>query len=60
VALVFSILTGELMKLNNLSDAEAMSAANIYYVSVCGSWVTKCASCFSNSKHSGSRSLQRP
>jgi hypothetical protein len=32
VALVFSILTGELMKLNNLSDAEAMSAANIYYI----------------------------
>ena len=32
VALVFSTLTGELKNLNNLSDAEAMSAANIYYI----------------------------
>ena len=31
MALVFSTLTGELKNLNNLSDAEAMSAANIYY-----------------------------
>lgn len=31
VALVFSILTGELIKQYNLSDVEAISAANIYY-----------------------------
>ena len=32
VALVFSILTGELKKLHTLSDTEAISAANIYFV----------------------------
>ncbi len=32
MALVFSTLTGELKNLYNLSDAEAMSAANIYYI----------------------------
>ena len=32
VALVFSILTGELIKQYNLSDVEALSAANIYYI----------------------------
>ena len=31
VALVFSILTSELKQLHNLSDVEAISAANIYY-----------------------------
>lgn len=32
VALVFSILTGELIKLYNMSDTEAISAAKIYYI----------------------------
>ena len=32
VALVFSILTGGLLKLFDMSDAEAISAARIYYV----------------------------
>ena len=32
MALVFSTLTGDLKSLNDLSDAEAMSAANIYYI----------------------------
>ncbi len=31
VALVFSSLTGELIKLHNISDSEAISAANIYF-----------------------------
>ena len=32
VALVFSMLTSELIKQYDLSDAEALSAANIYYI----------------------------
>ena len=32
VALVFSMLTGELIKQYDLSDVEALSAANIYYI----------------------------
>ena len=32
VALVFGVMTGELVKLQNTCDSEAVSAANIYYV----------------------------
>ena len=32
MALVFGSLTGELMKLHNMSDAEAISASNIYFI----------------------------
>jgi hypothetical protein len=32
VALVFGVLTGELIKLQNTSDSEAISAANIYFI----------------------------
>lgn len=34
VALVFSILTGELIKLQSMSDVEAISAANVYWILV--------------------------